>query len=68
MLHADCRFSIRVILLLFSQRNSFSSSFSTSAFFNFSSAANSSQGGCVGCVDREGRPVNGVYGGCRLGK
>jgi len=25
-------------------------------------------GGCVGCVDREGRPVNGVYDGCRLGE
>jgi len=21
-----------------------------------------------GCVDREGRPVNGVYDGCRLGE
>jgi hypothetical protein len=27
-----------------------------------------SGGGCVGCVDREGRPVNGVYDGCRLGE
>ena len=25
-------------------------------------------GGCVGCVVKEGRLINGVYGGCRLGE
>jgi len=42
MLHADCRFSKTCNSSSFSQRNSFSSSFSTSALFNFSSAENSS--------------------------